>query len=459
MRVDARGARIALSTDLYELTMGASYQALRMTGLATFSLFVRDLPKRRSFLVVAGVEEAVARLTSLAFDPADAAYLVSTGCLNERQAAELIATRFTGDVWAVREGRAIFADEPVLEVRAPLVEAQLVESIVLNAIHYPTVVASKAARCVAAAPGKRLVDFGLRRTPGIDSAVDAARACYLTGFISTSNVLAGRELGIALSGTVAHSFVEALPSETEAFRALASTATGPVTLLVDTYDTIVGVKHAIVVAKEMAARGIRVASVRLDSGDLETLSRRARAMLDEAGLNEVRIFASGGLDEYELAKLNAAGAPIDGYGVGTRVGMSADAPVLDLAYKIVEYDGRPCLKLSEGKATLVGPKQVWRRRGPDSCFAEDIVAARDEPTPGPGWEPLLEQVVCGGRPEGLPTLEELRAKHRDEMAALPPALLDIEDEATYPVRLSATLTQRQRRAVDEVRQREGLTTP
>ena len=382
--------------------------------------------------------------------------MVSTGSLSEPQARQLVTTRFTGDVWALREGRAIFAGEPLLEVRAPVVEAQLVESMLLNALHYPTLVATKAARCVAAAPGKLLTDFALRRAPGIESGVDVARASYLAGFASTSNMLAGRELGIPTSGTVAHSFIEAFPDETEAFRALASTATGPVTLLVDTYDTVAGVAHAIGVAKEMSVRGVRVTSVRLDSGDLEALSRRARAMLDEAGLRAVRIFASGGLDEYALARLSRAGAPIDGYGVGTRVGMSADAPVLDLAYKIVEYEGRGCLKLSEGKATLVGPKQVWRRHAADGRFAEDLVASRDEPSPGSAWEPLLEPVVREGRATGLPALDALRKRHREEMAAMPPELLDVERNASYPVVHSQTLLERQRSAVEAVRRREEL---
>jgi nicotinate phosphoribosyltransferase len=456
MKMDPRGARLALSTDLYELTMGASLLALGMNGSATFSLFVRKLPERRSFLVAAGVNEAVSRLVSLAFDPGDAAYLASTGFLSEERARDLTAIRFTGDVWAVREGRAIFAEEPLLEVQAPLVEAQLVESTLLNALHYPTVVATKAARCVAAAPGKLLVDFGLRRTPGIDSAADAARACFLAGFASTSNLLAGRDCGIPVSGTVAHSFIEAFPTETEAFRAYAATTAGPITLLVDTYDTISGVRHAIGVANEMAARGVRIASVRLDSGDLDVLSRRTRAMLDEAGLRDVRIFASGGLDEYELARLSRAGAPIDGFGVGTLVAMSADAPVLDLAYKVVDYEGRPCLKLSEGKATLVAPKQVWRRRQADGTFAEDLIAVRDEPRPGNDWEPLLEPVVRGGRAEKPPTLEVLRARHREEMAAMPHALLDVDRVAPYPVAHSPTLQARQRGAVQEVRRREGL---
>jgi nicotinate phosphoribosyltransferase len=449
--------RIALATDLYELTMGESYLALGMKGIATFSLFVRKLPRQRSFLVAAGIGAAVERLTSFAFEPNALDHLISLGSLSERHARELVRTRFSGDVRAVREGRAIFGDEPLLEVSAPIVEAQLVESILLNAVHYPTVVATKATRCAMAAPGKVLVDFGLRRTPGIESGVDVARACYLAGFAATSNVLAGRELGIPVSGTVAHSLIEALPSESDAFRAVASTAMGPVTLLVDTYDTVAGVARAIGVAKEVAARGRRVVSLRLDSGDLDALSRRARAMLDEAGLGDVRIFVSGGLDEYELARLTHAGAPIDGYGVGTRLGMSADAPVLDMAYKIVEYAGLPCLKLSEGKATLVGPKQVWRRRGRDGRFIEDMVAARDEPAPGLDWEPLLEDVVREGRAARLPSLEALRVRHREEMDAMPPTLLDVCPSDAYRVGRSKILLERQRVAVDGVRQREGLT--
>lgn len=454
---DARD-RIALSIDLYELTMGASYLALGMKGVATFSLLVRKLPRQRSFLVVAGIEQAISRLTSLAFDPDDAAYLASMGFLSEEHARELAATRFTGDVWAVREGRAIFADEPLLEVSAPIVQAQLVESGLLNAIHYPTLVASKAARCVAAAPGKVLVDFALRRAPGMAAAIEVARSCYIAGFAATSNVLAARELRIPVSGTVAHSFIEAFSEEAEAFRAQAATARGPVTLLVDTYDTLSGVAKAIEVAKEAAARGLHVAAIRLDSGDLDALSRRARAMLDDAGLGEVRIFASGGLDETELAKLEEAAAPIDGYGVGTRVGMSADAPLLDLAYKIVEYEGRPCLKLSEGKATLVGPKQIWRKRGPDGRFCGDLIAARDEPAPGPEWEPLLEPVMRRGRCQGAPSLESIRARHREEMAAMPAALLEVGTSGYYPVTHSATLLQRQQDAVERVRRRNGCST-
>ena len=436
--------------------MGASYVALGMQERATFSLFLRRLPEKRSFIVVAGIEEAIRRLEHLRFDPHALDPLSSAGRIRQADADALVRTRFTGDVWAVPEGRVLFADEPILEVEAPIVEAQLVETLLLNAVHFATLVATKAARCVAAAPGKSLVDFGLRRAPGIEGGLVVARAAFLSGFDATSNVLAGSELGIPVSGTVAHSFIEAFPDERSAYRALVATASGPLTLLVDTYDTTAGVAHAIQIAKET---GARITAVRLDSGDLDTLSRQARRMLDEAGLQGVRIVASGGLDEYALRKLARASAPIDAYGVGTRLGMSADAPVLDMAYKIVDYGGRPCLKLSEGKTTLVGAKQVWRRRADDGYFAGDIIAARDESAPGEAWEPLLEQMVFGGRPIALPTLAELRTRHRKEIEAMPAALLDIEQHAPYPVACSATLMDRQRAAILRAREREGLACP
>jgi nicotinate phosphoribosyltransferase len=449
-------SRVALATDLYELTMGSTYLALGMGDCATFSLLLRKLPRERSYLVAAGLEEALQRLTMLAFDEGAAEYLRSTGRFSRERVAQLTSTRFKGDVWAVPEGRVVFGAEPILEVTAPMIEAQLAESILVNAVCYPTLVASKAARCVAAAPGKMLVDFGLRRMPDIDASVAAARASYLAGFAATSNVLAGREHGIPLNGTVAHSLVEAFKTELEAFRACAETANGSFTLLVDTYDSLSGVARAIQVAKELAPRGRRLDAIRLDSGDLADLARRARRMLDDAGRSDVRIFASGGIDEYEIARLARAGAPIDGYGIGTRLAMSADAPVLDMAYKIVAYGDRPCLKLSEGKATLVGPKQVWRRRARDGRMLEDRIAARDESSPGEGWEPLLEPVMRGGRSVPLPSLEEIRARHRREMQTMPPELLAIETSHAYPVGLSDTLKDRQRRAVEEARRREGM---
>jgi nicotinate phosphoribosyltransferase len=427
-----------------------------MEETATFSLFVRTLPRTRSYLVAAGLEQAVRRLSALAFDEAAVDYLMSTGRLRAEPLRKLVGTRFTGEVWAVPEGRVVFAGEPLLEVQAPILEAQLVETLLLGAIHYPTLIATKAARCVSAAPAKTLVDFGVRRMPDIEASVSAARACYLAGFAATSNVLAGRELGIPLSGTVAHSLVETFPTELEAFRACAATSTGGLTLLVDTYDTLTGVADAIRVAHELRRSGQQVDAVRLDSGDLVDLARRTRRLIDDAGLAGVRILARGGLDEYELARLEGAGAPIDGYGIGTRLGMSADAPVLDMAYKLVAYGDRPSLKLSAGKATVVGPKQVWRRREGRGLLVEDVLAARDEPPPGREWEPLLERVVHRGRPESRPTLSEGRRRHAEEMRSMPRELLSLHPTCSVPVRTSAVLEERQRRAVAEVKRREGL---
>jgi nicotinate phosphoribosyltransferase len=450
---------IGLATDLYELTMSAAYMALGMDETATFSLVVRRLPPGRSYLVAAGLADVVARLSrraSSAIDEADARYLVSTGRFRPDVVAPLLGTGFTGEVWAVREGRVVFAEEPLLEVQAPLAEAQLAETLVLNAMHYPTLVATKAARCVAASAGRPVVDFGMRRMPGIEASVTGARACYLAGFAATSNVLAGRELGIPLVGTMAHSLVEAFPSEVDAFRAYARTSTGELTLLVDTYDSATGIEHAIEVARGLEASGGRLDAIRLDSGDLAQLASLARRMLDEAGLARVRIVASGGLDEADIGRLARQGAPIDAFAVGTRVGMSADAPVLDMAYKLVAYGGRPCLKLSEGKVTLVGAKQVWRRRDEGGRFAGDRIAARDEESPGTEWEALLEPVMRGGRAARTPALSELREGHLAELRSMPSAVVDPEARGEYPVTLSPTLAKRQRDAVESARTREAI---
>ncbi len=446
---------LALATDLYQLTMGASYAALGMERPAVFSLFVRKLPASRRFLVVAGLAEALDRLASLRFADDDLRYL-RTLPIRPEFLDRLAAFRFTGEVRAVPEGRVVFADEPLLEVRAPLVEAQLAETFVVNAVHHPTLVATKAARCVEAAGRALLFDFGLRRTAGIEAGLAVARAAYLAGFAGTSHLLAGERYGIPVMGTVAHSFVQACPDELAAFRAFAATFPGPVTLLIDTYDTRQGARRAAAVAREIAGTGGRLAAVRIDSGDLLADSRAVRVILDEAGLADVRIIASGGLDEHEIAVLVRAGAPIDTYGVGTRLGTSADAPMLDMAYKLVTYDGTPRLKLSAGKGTLVGAKQVWRRRDAAGLFAEDRIAAADEPPPGERFEPLLEPVMVNGEVLARPALDDLRARHRAEMAALPEGLRSLDAGAGYQVGLSTVLAERQRAAVAAARRREGL---
>jgi nicotinate phosphoribosyltransferase len=451
-----RQHEIALATDLYQMTMGASYYAHDLNGRATFSLFVRRLPSTRGYLVAAGLKDALDRLLTLQFDDATRDYLRSIGVVRTDFIESLAAFRFTGDVYAVQEGRVVFADEPLIEVTAPIIQAQLVETLLINALHFPTLVASKAARCIAVAEGRRLVEFGLRRTPSIDAGTAVARAAYLAGFDATSNLLAGERYGIPVSGTVAHSFIELFPSETDAFRAFAESFPGDATLLIDTYDTAQGARHAAVIARERRARGGRVAAVRLDSGDIAELSREVRAILDSDGFPDIRILASGGFDEYDIQELLGAKSPIDAFGIGTRLGTSSDAPSLDMVYKLVEYEGQPRLKLSEGKATLVGPKQVWRRVGDDGCFAEDLIAMRDEPPPGPDWRPLLVPVLRAGAPVAQPTLAESRALHQNEIRALPPDLLRLDGPWSYPVRVSPQLDRAQRDATEAVRRREGV---
>lgn len=437
--MENRTDEIALATDLYEFTMGASYLALDMEHEATFSLFVRQLPAGRAFLVAAGLAEALRRLTRLRFDPATLDYLRSTGQIRQDFLAWLRDFRFTGEVRAVPEGRAVFAGEPLLEVRAPIAQAQLVETLLLNAVHYPTLVASKAARYVAVAGGRALVEFGLRRTPSIDAGLAAARAAYLAGFVGTSNLLAGTRYDIPVSGTMAHSFVQVFPSERAAFLAFAETFPGPVTFLIDTYDTLQGARHTVEVARELAKRQRKIAAVRIDSGDFLTLSREVRAILDESGFPEIQIIASGGLDERHLAELVREEAPIDAFGIGTRLGVVADTPSLEMVYKLVAYAGHGTAKLSRGKATIAGPKQVWRRLGADGRYAEDMIATAAEPAPGPEWEPLLVPVMRGGEMAEAPLLAESRQRHREEMALLPDWLKQLDPERVYRVCLSARL--------------------
>lgn len=434
----------ALFTDLYELTMAASYFRERMRDDATFSLFVRKLPRHRSFLVAAGLEDVLEFLRQFQFSEAAIRYVRSLGGFDREFLEFLADVRFTGAVRAVPEGTVVFGDEPLLEITAPIIEAQLVETAVLNFCHLQTLQASKAARSVLAARGRPVVDFGLRRTHGIDAGLKAARGAFIVGAEMTSNVLAGLEYGIPPAGTMAHSYVEVFPREIDAFRAFARAFPAGTTLLVDTYDTVAATHKAVTVAREMEARGERLAAVRLDSGDLLSLSKDVRRVLDEAGLGYVRIFASGGLDEDAVDMLLGAGAPIDAFGIGTRMNVSADAPYFDMAYKIVTYGGRSVLKLSPGKTTWAGEKQVYRFRGCDGFFASDLLALRDEPAPE-GAEPLLRTVMRGGElVEALPSLSAIRDHARVEIAALPDSVRRLRDPDTYEVRYSERLRSTQR---------------
>ncbi|MFI2651330.1 nicotinate phosphoribosyltransferase [Micromonospora fulviviridis] len=423
-----------LRTDLYELRMAASYLRRDMTEHATFSLFVRRLPHRRGFLVAAGLAEALAFLESFALDDAELGYLRDVVGFDQPALTALAGLRFTGDVWAVPEGRVVFADEPLLEVTAPIAEAQLVETGVLNLITFHTTVATKAARCRLAAAGAQLIDFAFRRTHGIEAGAGVARASAIAGFAATSDVEAAMRYGIAPSGTMAHSYVEAFPDERAAFRAFAADfPTNPI-FLVDTYDTPAGVRAAVDVVTELGLTG--PVGVRLDSGDLGALARQARAILDDAGLRQATIIASGSLDENVIAGLVAQGAPIDGYGVGTKMGVSYDAPSLDSAYKLVAYGERPVLKLSPGKATLPAAKQVFRD---PTGAAGDVVGLRDEPPPG-GREPLLVPVMRGGRrldpADPAEAVRAARGRFDADLAWLPEPARRLAD----PTPLTATVS-------------------
>jgi nicotinate phosphoribosyltransferase len=450
----------ALFTDLYELTMAASYFRERMQGEATFSLFVRRLPARRAFLVAAGLEEVLGFLEGLEFSEAALRYLRSLDMFERRFLDFLAEVRFTGSVRAVPEGTVLFADEPLVEVTAPIVEAQLVETAIINFVHLQTVLASKAVRSVLAARGRPIVDFGLRRTHGIDAGMKAARCAFIAGAAMTSNVLAGCHEGIPPTGTMAHSYVMAFPDELEAFRAFARAFPRGTTLLIDTYDTVAAAHKAVTVARELERRGARLAGVRLDSGDLVQLSRDVRRILDDAGLPGVRIFASGGLDEESVARCLDADAPIDAFGVGTRMNVSADAPYLDIAYKLVRYGGRDVLKLSPGKATWPGEKQVYRLRGADGGFARDVLALRDEPAPDGRAEPLLGTVMAAGRRhEAAPSLAAIRERCAQQVAALPGTLRRLVTDDRYVVEPSARLLALRRTLETGAAAGEALTPP
>ena len=404
-----------LLTDLYQLTMLQAYYEQEMTQTAVFELFVRKLPPGRDFLVAAGLEQALELLEQLRFGPEELDWIERSGLFRPGFAARLAGWRFTGDVHAMPEGTLFFPDEPILRVTAPMPEAQLVETRVLNLVHFQTVVASKAARIRLAARGKGLIDFGLRRAHGAEAGLLAARAAFLAGFDGTATALAAPRFGIPVFGTMAHSFVQAHDSEAAAFAHFAAAFPDNAVLLVDTYDTVEGARRA-------AASPGRLKGVRLDSGDLDELSRKVRRVLDEAGQRGAIIFASGNLDEARVAALVDAGAPIDSFGVGTSLTTSADAPYLDAVYKLQEYAGRPRRKRSTGKATWPGRKQVWRSYGALGRFARDVVSVEDDPQPG---EPLLVPAMRAGRRLALPGLTEARARCLRELERLPAPAVEI----------------------------------
>ena len=432
---------MSMLTDLYELTMCASYFEHRKFEPATFDLFIRRLPPNRSYFLFAGLEQVLLFLEKMRFTEQHIEYLKSLG-FKDDFLDYLRCFRFSGDVWAIPEGTVVFPNEPLIRVTAPIIEAQLIETFLLNTINLQTTIATKASRVVYAAQGRPVIEFGLRREHGTDAGMKVARASYIAGCSGTSNVLAGMVYGIPVFGTMAHSFVMFFSNELESFRAFAKTFPDKSTLLIDTFDNIGGALNAIKVAKELENQGFKLRGVRIDSGDLVAISREVRRLLDENGLSYVQIFASGDLDEYRIEELLNKGAKIDAFGVGTKMGTSADRPYVDIIYKLCEKADEkgmfaPIMKLSERKATLPGRKQVFRFADDKGYFVKDVIALEGEEV---GGEPLLVKVMEGGRiVYDLPSLEEIRKRALDNLARLPDKYKRLRGAAKYPVRLSPKL--------------------
>jgi len=426
-----------LLTDLYQLNMIQAYLDHGDTKTAVFEFFVRKLPPRRGFLMAAGLEQAIDYLENLRFSPEEIEWLARTRRFNKALLDQLASFRFTGDVHAMPEGRVFFANEPILRVTAPMPQAQLVETRLINIVHFQSLIAAKAARLMLSAPGKLLVDFGLRRAHGAEAGLMAARASYIAGFAGTATMLAEVQFGIPTFGTMAHSFIEAFDSESAAFECFARSRPENLTLLIDTYDTEVAARKVVALAPRLATLGIKIRAVRLDSGDLISLSKSVRGILDDGGLADVTIFASGGLDEDYIAQILQAGAPIDGFGVGTSLTTSADAPALDCAYKLQEYAGLARRKHSAGKATWPGRKQVWRRYEADGRMAGDVLSLESDAHPG---EPLIEPVMKDGRRVGpAPTLAAIRERAAHDIERLSEPLRKLEPGASYTVELADAL--------------------
>lgn len=435
-----------LLTDLYQLTMVQTYLEQGMEDEAVFELFVRKLPIHRNFLLAAGLEQVLEFLSGLHVTTEELEWLKSTGRFNSTLLRYLEGLRFTGDVHAMPEGTIFFPHEPILRIVAPLPQAQLIETRIMNLLNFQTMIASKAARSMLVAGGKPLIDFGLRRAHGAEAGLLAARASYLAGFAGTATVLAGMEYDIPIYGTMAHSFVQAHKDETTAFEHFALAQPENAIFLIDTYDTEAAAHKVVALAPRLKQQGIMVKGVRLDSGDLADHARKVRRILDEGSLPQAQILASGNLDEYQLRRLIASGAPIDSFAIGTAMTTSADAPSLDCAYKLQEYAGRPCRKRSEGKATWPGRKQVYRQYTQDRQCDYDLVTTVQAPGTG---DPLLHPVMTEGR-RLIPAqkLTELRQRAATQLALLPDSLRSLEGDPPYDVRISQPL-QDLARAVDQ----------
>ena len=434
---------MSLFTDFYELTMCASYFDNKKFEPATFDLFIRRLPENRGYLLFAGLEQALLYLKSVKFTEEHLAYLKKQGFAKDFL-DYLRAFKFTGDVWAVPEGTVAFPCEPLIRVTAPIIEAQLVETFLLNTVNLQTMIATKASRVVTTAKGKAVIEFGLRREHGVDAGMKVARSSYIAGCRGTSNVLAGYAYGIPVFGTMAHSFIMSYEKEVDAFRAFAKTFPANSTLLIDTYDDLAGAEKAAIIAKELEEKGFKLSGVRLDSGDLTETSKKIRKLLDQQGLQYVKIFASGDLDEFKVEELLKKGAKIDAFGVGTKLGTSADKPYVDVIYKLCETmnangDFAPMMKLSEGKNTLPGRKQVYRFTDAEGFFEKDVIELADEKADG---EPLLAKVMEKGElTYDFPSLDEVRATAAGNLSRLPEKYKKVIGAPAYPVELSHNLEQ------------------
>jgi nicotinate phosphoribosyltransferase len=432
---------MALFTDYYELTMCAAYFDNKNFETATFDLFIRRLPENRSYFVFAGLEQSLEYLQTIRFTDEHLAYLKKQG-FRDDFLEYLRGFKFTGEVWAAPEGTVVFPCEPLIRVTAPIIEAQIIETFLLNTVNLQTMIATKASRVVHAAKGRPVIEFGLRREHGVDAGMKVARASYIAGCQGTSNVLAGFAYGIPVFGTMAHSFIMSYPTEIEAFRAFAKTFPNKSTLLIDTYDDIAGAKKAVEVSKEMEKNGAKLGGVRLDSGDLAATSKKVRKILDENGLGYVKVFASGDLDEFKVTELLKAGACIDSFGVGTKMGTSADRPYLDVIYKLCETQNSsggftPIMKLSKDKVTLPGRKQVHRFKDAAGKFEKDVIALAEEQI---GGEPLLVKMLDKGKLTcKLPSLQEIKVNAARNMSLLPDDYKAVTKEHVYPVELSRSL--------------------
>ncbi|MQF98846.1 MAG: nicotinate phosphoribosyltransferase [SAR202 cluster bacterium] len=433
------GKDSSLFVDLYELTMAQSYLENGMSANATFSLFVRSSKVTRSYLVFAGLAEIIDYILAYSFHQETIEYLKSTNLFNNKFLAYLENFRFTGTIRSMREGAIFFYDEPIMEVEAPIIEAQILETLILNLIHHQTLIATKAARCISAANKKSLSDFSLRRSHGIDAGMKSARSSFLVGFDTTSNVLAGKTYGIPLSGTMAHSYVSSFQNEIDAFRTYAQDNPTNTVLLIDTYHVATGAKIATIVGKEMESRGQKLKAVRIDSGDLASLSSIVRYILDDADLQYVQIIASGGLDEYQISDLVDKECPIDVFGIGTRLGISEDMPSLDMVYKLVNYNNRDIKKSSEGKEYLSGKKQVFRVLDENGNMSQDIIGSHNELAPRNSTPLLEERVDEGNIVAALPDLETIRGYFIHEFSTLDAKYKLLEKASKYPVSVSNEL--------------------